>query len=173
MISESICLITSLHANVAGSTPKMLPFLISKTKLLPSRKDKKGNEKSFFVTGDNLATIKPKRIKRKPLKLPPLIPPSPCDCNLLHLTKIVINYAPKRRKRGGSNIVLSMTAWGTTGQRKRMKLPSVKLTKALIKKKPLVYDSDAFFKKLEVGMMPLVLSWPPRGRSTTGLTRRL
>lgn len=133
----------------------MLPFLISKTKLLPSKKEPKKQlkikDRTFYVTGDNLATVKPRKIKRKPLKLPPIVPPAPCDCNLLHLTKIVISYAPKRRKRGGSNIVLSMTAWGTTGQRKRMKLPSVKLAKKIKEKqKPLVFNSDEFFRKLEV-----------------------
>lgn len=131
----------------------MLPFLISKTKLLPVRKDgkeKKVKEKRFFVSGDNLATIKPRKIKRKPLKLPTVIPPAPCDCNSMHLTKIVISYAPKSRKRGASNIVLSMTAWGTTGQTKRVKLPSVQLSRKLKKDRPLIYDSEAFFKKLEV-----------------------
>lgn len=129
----------------------MLPFLVSKTKLLSIKKDKpkekKTKEKSFYVTGDNLSTVKPRRIKRKPLNIPPIVPPSPCDCSLMHLTRIVINYAPKTRKRGGSTIVLSMTSLGTTGQRKRMKLPSIQIKK---KQKPLVYDTDAFFKKLEV-----------------------
>lgn len=133
----------------------MLPFLISKTKLLPIRKEKKPKEKpkerSFFVTGDNLSTFKPFRFKRRTNKLPPIPTPSPCDCNLMHLTKIVINYAPKSRKRGASNIVLSMTAWGTTGQRKRMKLPSVKLQKKMVRKeKPVIYNSEEFFRKLEV-----------------------
>lgn len=131
----------------------MLPFFISKTKLLPIKKDipKEKKEKSFFVTGDNLYTTKPRRVKRKPSQIPSIIPSSPCDCNLMHLTRIIINYAPKSRKRGASNIVLSMTAWGATGQRKRMKLPSVLMPKKLLKKeKPLNYDSDQFFKKLEV-----------------------
>lgn len=134
----------------------MLPFLISKTKLLPIIKEKKSKEKqtkeiqkekSFFITGDNLATFKHFRLKRRPSKLPYL---STCDCNLMHLTKLVINYAPRSRKRGASsNMVLSMTALGTTGQRKRMKLPSVQLPR---KKKdiPLSRNSDQFFKKLEV-----------------------
>lgn len=131
----------------------MLPFLISKTKLLPLRKDKrpkdKPKERSFFVTGDNLSTLKPFRFKRRTSKLPPIS--TPCDCNLMHLTKIVINYAPRSRKRGASNIVLSMTAWGATGQRKRMKLPSVTLPKKMVKKeKPVIYNSDNFFRNLEV-----------------------
>lgn len=136
----------------------MLPFLISKTKLLPIRKEKKLNEKqtkeiqkekSFFITGDNLATFKPFRLKRRPSKLPSL---TRCDCCLMHLTKLVINCAPRSRKRGASsNMVLSMTALGTTGQRKRMKLPSVQLPRKSKKKdKPLSYNSDQFFKKLEV-----------------------
>lgn len=129
----------------------MLPFIISKTKLLPVRKKTKQNQKKgFFVTGDNLTTTKPRRIKSRPIKLPPIIPPAPCNCNSLHLTKIVINYAQKSRKRGASNIVLSMTAWGTASQRKRMKLPNVKLSRNLKKDRPLIYNSEAFFKKLEV-----------------------
>lgn len=133
----------------------MLPFLISKTKLIPTRKvtrDKKQKEKSFYVTGDNLAARKPRRIKRKPLKLPQIIPPANCECGVMHLTRIVISYAPRSRKRGASNIVLSMTTWGTTGQRKRMKLPSVKIARKIrvAQEKPVVYDSTEFFKKLEV-----------------------
>lgn len=131
----------------------MLPFLISKTKLLPLRKEKqrkeKQKEKSFYVTGDNLpTTLKPFRLKR-PIKLTPL---TRCDCNFMHLTKFVINYAPRSRKRGASsNMVLCMTALGTTGQRKRMKLPSVQLPRKSKKRgKPSSYNSDEFFKKLEV-----------------------
>lgn len=139
----------------------MLPFLISKTKLLPMRKETKlkekqtkeiQKEKSFFITGDNLATFKSFRLKRRPSKLPSF---TTCDCNLMHLTKLVIKYAPRSRKRGASessHMVLSMTALGTTGQRKRMKLPSVHLPRKSKKKdKPLSYNSDQFFKKLEVG----------------------
>lgn len=136
----------------------MLPFLISKTKLLPIRKEKKLNEnktkeihkeKSLFITADKLSTFKPFRLKRRPSKLPTF---TACDCNLMHLTKLVINYVPRSRKRGASsNMVLSMTALGTTGQRKRMKLPSVQLPrKSKKKEKPLSYNSDQFFKKLEV-----------------------
>lgn len=142
----------------------MLPFLISKTKLLPIRskhkdtaKDKKTKEKSFYVTGDNLAalkniaTLKSRRVRRNGPKLTQLVKPRTCDCSLMHLTRIVVSYAPKSRKRGASNIVLSMTAWGTTGQRKRMKLPSVKLTRKLVKSdKSLPQNTDEFFKKLEV-----------------------
>lgn len=134
----------------------MLPFLISKTKLLPLRikhkentKEKKPKEKSFFVSGDNLTTLKTRRLRRNPPKLPPIA--RQCDCNVMHLTKVVISYAPKSRKRGASNIVLSMTAWGTTSQRKRMKLPSVKLPRKLVNcEKSLTHNSDEFFKKLEV-----------------------
>ncbi|XP_063624228.1 uncharacterized protein LOC134796175 isoform X2 [Cydia splendana] len=148
----------------------MLPFLISKTKLLPLRKEKpkeknqkpslavtqsSKKEKSFFITGDNLYTVKQRRVKRRPLL--PSLTPSSCDCNLLHLTRIVINYAPKSRKRIASNIVLSMTAWGATGQRKRMKLPSVLLPKKVKKEKPLNHDSDEFFKKLENQLKALKL----------------
>ncbi|XP_059052185.1 uncharacterized protein LOC131846796 isoform X2 [Achroia grisella] len=130
----------------------MLPFLISKTKLLSvnnDKKERKTKEKSFYVSGDNLVSFKPRRIKRRPLRLPPLEAPSPCDCSLMHVTRIVINYAPKSRKRGASNIALSMTAWGTTGQRKRMRLPSIKISKTVKKEKPLSYNSDDFFRKLE------------------------
>ncbi|KAH9643443.1 hypothetical protein HF086_002562 [Spodoptera exigua] len=135
----------------------MLPFLISKTKLLPIKskhkdaaKDKKSTEKSFFVTGDTLATLKTRRVRRNAPKLPTIVKPGTCDCGLMHLTRIVISYAPKSRKRGASNIVLSMTAWGTTGQRKRMKLPSVKLTRKLVNgDKSLTHNTDEFFKKLE------------------------
>lgn len=127
----------------------MLPFLVSKTKLLSIKKDKPKQltkEKSFYVTGDNLRTLKPRRIKRKPLDIPPIVPSSPCDCSLMHLSRIVINYAPKTRKRGASNIVFS-TSLGTTGQRKRMKLPSIQIKK---KEKLLMYDSEPFFRRLEV-----------------------
>ncbi|XP_060803375.1 uncharacterized protein LOC106137895 isoform X2 [Amyelois transitella] len=144
----------------------MLPFLISKTKLLPiiKYKDKKSKEKSFFVTGDNLVTPKLKKTKRKPLKLLPIVPPpSPCDCTLMHLTKIVINYAPKSRKRIASNIVLSMTAWGTTGQRKRMKLPAIRLPKkVVIREKQLMHDTEDFFRKLENQLKALNLGKVPK-----------
>ncbi|XP_052753276.1 uncharacterized protein LOC113520801 isoform X2 [Galleria mellonella] len=127
----------------------MLPFLISKTKLLSVSKEKKPKDKSFIVSGDNLASLKSGRKKRRPLRLPPLELPSPCDCSLMHVTRIVINYAPKSRKRGASNIALSTTAWGTTGQRKRMRLPSIRLPKPVKKEKPLSYNCDDFFRKLE------------------------
>jgi hypothetical protein len=133
---------------------KMLPLLVSKTKLLSIKKDtpkdKKNKEKSFYVTGDNLSTVKPRRIKRKPLNIPPIIPSCRCECSLMHLTRIVINYAPKTRKRGGSNIIYSMTSLGTSWQHKRMKLPLLPSVTISKKEKPLLYDSDAFFQKLEV-----------------------
>ena len=133
-----------------------------RSKLKDTAKDKKAKEKSFYVSGDNLATLKnalsslkSRRVGRIAPKLPPLVKPETCDCNQMHLTKIVLRYAPKSRKRGASNMVLSMTAWGTTGQRKRMKLPSVKLTKKLVNgEKSLTHNTDDFFKKLEV-----LLSW--------------
>lgn len=145
----------------------MLPFLISKTKLLPIRskhkdtaKDKSSKEKSFFVTGDTLATLKTRRVRRNTPKLPAIVKPGTCDCGLMHLTRIVISYAPKSRKRGASNIVLSMTAWGTTGQRKRMKLPSVKLTRKLVNgNMSLTHNSDEFFKKLEVMWVVSLCLW--------------
>ncbi|XP_021200224.3 uncharacterized protein LOC110383732 isoform X2 [Helicoverpa armigera] len=154
----------------------MLPFLISKTKLLPVRskhkdvaKDKKLKEKSFFVTGDNLSTLRTRRIRRKAPKLPPLVRARTCDCNSMHLTKIVISYAPRSRKRGASNIVLSMTAWGTTGQRKRMKLPSVKLTRKLVtSEKPLSHNTDEFFKKLENQLKALNLGKPTKNNKNNG-----
>lgn len=118
------------------------------------KKDKpkdKRQDKSFLLTGDNLTAMKARRLKRNVQKLTPVPVPANCDCNVMHLTKIVISYAPKSRKRGASNIVLSMSAWGTTGQRKRMKLPSVKLPRKLVnREKSLPNDSNEFFKKLEV-----------------------
>lgn len=138
----------------------MLPFLISKTKLLPIRnkhkdtaKEKRPKEKSFFLSGDNLTTSKTRRLRRNTPKLPAIVKSSAgrCDCGLMHLTNIVISYVPKSRKRGASNIVLSMTACGNMGQRKRMKLPSVKLARKLVNgEKTLSHSNDEFFKKLEV-----------------------
>lgn len=129
----------------------MLPFVISKTKLVTIKKDTKlKKEKSFFVTGDYLPALKPK-VRRKPLKLPPLNPPAPCDCNLMHLTRIVISYAPKSRKRGGSTIVLSRTSLGPTGQLKRIKLRTSQVPKKLMKKESqLSYNNEEFFRRLEV-----------------------
>ncbi|XP_049873691.1 uncharacterized protein LOC126372133 isoform X2 [Pectinophora gossypiella] len=150
----------------------MLPFLISKTKLLAIRKEKQvpkeKNRDSFFVTGDNLKALKPLRFRRLRTKLP-LNALSTCDCHFMHLTRIMINYGTRNRKRGGSNIVLSMPAWGTTGQRKRMKLPSVKLPRKTDKKekKPLGYNSDDFFRKLENQLKALNLNKPAKGKSKT------
>ncbi|XP_045772632.1 uncharacterized protein LOC123872412 isoform X3 [Maniola jurtina] len=127
----------------------MLPFLISKTKLLQikSRKPKDQKEKSILVSGNNL--VKSKRIKRQPLNLPQIIAETPCECTVTHVNKIIINYAPKSRKRGASNIVLSVTSWDS-GKEKRMRLPNLKVTKKLIRKEKIVaYDSEEFFKKLE------------------------
>ncbi|XP_050350530.1 uncharacterized protein LOC126773597 [Nymphalis io] len=131
----------------------MLPFLISKTKLMQIKKQKPNEQKSkaktVFKTGNNLAKSKPRRVKRKPLNIPMAISTTPCDCALMHVTRIVLNYAPKSRKRGASNIVFSVTSWGT-GQQKRLKLPSIQIKKKFIKKEnTLAYDSNDFFKKLE------------------------
>lgn len=139
----------------------MLPFIISKTKLLQIKRQKPKEQKPKTVQikedkskdryEDILNKSKSKRVKRKPLRIPPTITTTPCDCTFTHVTKIVVNFTPKSRKRGASNIVLSMTTWGTTGQHKRIKLPSVKIQKKLIKKDTNVtYDSGDFFKKLEV-----------------------
>ncbi|KAF9423868.1 hypothetical protein HW555_000926, partial [Spodoptera exigua] len=129
-------------------------------------KDKKSKEKSFFVTGDTLATLKSRRLRRNAPKLPTIVKPGTCDCGLMHLTRIVISYAPKSRKRGASNIVLSMTAWGTTGQRKRMKLPSVKLTRKLVNgDKSLTHNTDEFFKKLENQLKALNIGKPAKNKN--------
>lgn len=133
----------------------MLPFLVSKTKLLPAKKekpkDKKQNNSTMLPTADRLAAKKPRNLRSSPQKLPFIVTPKMCDCNVRHLTRIFISYAPKSRKRGASNIVWSVTAWDTAGQRKRMKLPSVKLSRKLVKQeKTLNYDNDEFFRQLEV-----------------------
>lgn len=128
----------------------MLPFLISKTKLLQIKKQKpkeKPKNKSYSIN------YKPEQVKRKPLKVIPIASKT-CECTFMHVTRIVVNYAPRSRKRGASNVVSSTTPWGTSGQEKRMKLPNMKITKKLIKKeKTLTYDNGDFFKKLEVNMI--------------------
>lgn len=44
-----------------------------------------------------------------------------------------------------------MMAWSSAGERKRMKLPNGKVTGRSIKKeKTVVYESESFFKTLEV-----------------------
>lgn len=144
----------------------MFPIIVSKSKLLQIKRDKPKVEfklqtekpkepkrakeiKNIVVSRENLASIKSKRVKRKLLALPSIIAPS-CDCSLMHVTRIVVSYAPKSRKRDGSNILLSMT-WGT-GQKKRLRLPSVKTMSKKKKTKSIkeCYNSDEFFKKLEV-----------------------
>lgn len=125
----------------------MLPFLISKTAIQPLRKQK-AKEKSFYVTGDNVTSLKPRR--RKPLRLPPMIPAPHCDCNFLHLTRIMIQYAPRSRKRLASTTVMSKTSFGTTGELKRMKLRPIQPAKKSVKKEALSSISDEFFKRLEV-----------------------
>lgn len=142
----------------------MFPIIISKSKLQQIKRDKKefhlkpkrkeepkrdAQIKNIVITRENLASIKSKRVKRKLLALPSIIAPS-CDCSLMHVTRIVVSYAPKSRKRDGSNIVLSMT-WGT-GQKKRMRLPSVKPVAKKKKKKSTneCCNSEDFFMKLEV-----------------------
>ncbi|CAH0715332.1 unnamed protein product, partial [Brenthis ino] len=119
---------------------------IKKTKLLQIKKQnpkEKPNNKSFYIN------YKPKQVKRKPLKVIPIASRT-CECTFMHVTRIVISYAPKSRKRGASKIASSTTSWGTSGQEKRMKLPNMKITKKLIKReKTLTYDNSDFFKKLE------------------------
>ncbi|KAG6444610.1 hypothetical protein O3G_MSEX003427 [Manduca sexta] len=138
--------------------PTMLPFIVSHSKLLANKKDIFNDKKT-----NSLIRFKPKGAKRRPLKLPPVVTASPCDCDLMHLTKIVINYAPKSRKRGGSNIVFSMTAWGAAGRRKRMKLPSGRVIGKYVKhERPMFYNCDEFFKKLENQLKALNLGKSPK-----------
>lgn len=127
--------------------PKLLPMMISKPKVCarPNKIPEKCKDNSFYVTGDNL---KPKKTKRRPVRLPPLVHGSKCDCNVMHLTRVVVTYAPRSRKRGASNTVYSTTL-STTGQRKRKK--NNPLPKKLLRKvEALRHDKDEFFKRLEV-----------------------
>ncbi|CAG4971096.1 unnamed protein product [Colias eurytheme] len=149
----------------------MFPFLISKSKLLQIKrpKEQKSKEKSVVISYDKLTTRKSKRIKRKLLKIPPIIA-SNCDCSLMHVTRIVVNYAPKNRKRDASNIVLSMT-WATD-QKKRIRLPSVKTkeqtTKTKNVKRKECYNSEEFFLKLENQLKALNLGKTPRNKKNDG-----
>lgn len=124
----------------------MLPFLISKSKLLQIKKQKpkdKFKDKGFYITS------KVKNLKRKPIKAVPLVSIPSCECSLMHVTKIIIKYAPTSRKSVVSSLVLPMPL-DISGQKKR-KLPNVKISKKFIKREnSLTYDSDDFFKKLEV-----------------------
>lgn len=121
----------------------MLPFLISKSKLLQIRKQKP-KDKIYYIN------TKSKNAKRKPKQATPVVSSPSCECPLMHVTKIIIKYAPTSRKRVASNLVLPVTPLDSSGRKKR-KLPSVKISKKLIKREnTLVYDGDAFFKKLEV-----------------------
>lgn len=131
----------------------MLPFLVSKAKILQvkGRKPKEKNQKERNKGHGNLETSnsKTRRVKN-PLNLPQIIASTPCECTVTHVNKIIINYARKSRKRGASNIVLSVTSWDS-GKEKRMRLPNLRVTKKLIRKERIVaYDSEEFFKKLEV-----------------------
>ncbi|CAK1551277.1 unnamed protein product [Leptosia nina] len=135
-----------------------------KPKSVKEREKLKEKEtKSFVISRENLASIKSKRVKRRLLALPSIIAPT-CDCSLMHVTRIVVNYAPKSRKRDGSNIILSMT-WGT-GQKKRMRLPSVKTVSKAKKTKSVkdCYNSDEFFNKLETQLKALNIGKTPRGK---------
>ncbi|XP_052741582.1 uncharacterized protein LOC112048545 isoform X3 [Bicyclus anynana] len=132
----------------------MLPFLISKTKLLQIKsrkpKDKIQKEKNIFGTVDNSDNHKNKRTKRKQLGLPQIIvATNNCECSVTHVNKIIINYVPKNKKREASNIVLSLTSW-ESGKEKGMRLSNVKITKKLTRKEQIsTYESEEFFKKLE------------------------
>lgn len=133
--------------------PRILPIIISQPVVISKSKvyQEKYKEKAFFITGDNL---KPKRVKRRPLRLPPIVRnSSPCDCNLMHLTRVVLTYAPKSRKRGASNTLLSTTTWGTTGQMKRMKNNPVQKKLRRRVEKCLIYENDEYFKRLEVKLI--------------------
>ncbi|XP_047503294.1 uncharacterized protein LOC125048591 isoform X2 [Pieris napi] len=157
----------------------MFPIIISKSKLQqikrdkpidfhlkPKRKEdskKEAQIKNVVISRENLASIKSKRVKRKLLALPSIIAPS-CDCSLMHVTRIVVSYAPKSRKRDGSNIVLSMM-WGT-GQKKRMRLPSVKTVAKKKKTKSIkeCCNSEEFFIKLENQLKALNIGKTPRNK---------
>ncbi|XP_050685007.1 uncharacterized protein LOC126979618 isoform X2 [Leptidea sinapis] len=130
----------------------MLPFVISTTKLLQIKKRQdKTNHKNKIEP--SIVLHDPAKCRnRKPLKILPPFSTS-CECSLKHVTHIVVNYAPKSRKRGVSNIVLSMT-WEENGQKKRIKLPNLKLPSKKPKKNKLAkdsrnYENDEFFLKLE------------------------
>ncbi|GBP76569.1 hypothetical protein EVAR_103172_1 [Eumeta japonica] len=135
----------------------MLPLLISKPKLLPANSKHVKRKKNLYVTGDNSKSLKQRRHTNvKSTKAPPIVKVHNCDCNVLHLTKVMVTYAPKSGKRGGSNIVLSTTVWGATGQRKRTKLRSKQAKKnSLKKRRSYNYNDDEFFKRLETQLKAL------------------
>ncbi|XP_039753296.1 uncharacterized protein LOC120628753 isoform X2 [Pararge aegeria] len=148
----------------------MLPFIISKTKLLQikSRKPKEKNQKDkcIIVSEDNFVTPKNKRVKRKPLTLPQIITTAPCECTVTHVNKIIINFAPTSKKRGASNIVLSLTSWEAEKE-KKIRLPNLKVTKKLIRRERIVtYDSEEFFKKLENQLKALNLGKVIKNKKT-------
>lgn len=132
----------------------MLPFLISKTKMLQIRKQKhkeKSCEEKKKKRQCNSSRDKFKGVIATPFSIPPVILTTPCDCALMHVSRIIINYSPKHGRRGASHIALSMSTWGNSEHVERNKIPSIKITKNNNKKdKIIAYDSNDFFKKLEV-----------------------
>lgn len=159
-----------LHQNIVEHLPKfkieerasvhheprnMLPFLLSKSELLSIKKssltDRKLKGYNINIVNKNLDAAKPKYVYPNREKLFQKDTQLHCDCSVMHLTKIVIKYSPRVRKRGASDIILSMTTWGAIGQQKRVKFANVKLSKRnMTEKKHLTHKNEDFFKMLEV-----------------------